>query len=87
VAWFAYFAVEKRTGQTFTTAFASTSMPEDAVSTMQIPRDPNFYQQFPSNTSQHSTEGMRKGSFEDVTFFIGTASRKEVAQDPSDGRP
>ena len=43
----------------------------------------NFYQQFPSSTSQHSTEGMRKGSFEDVTFFIGTAFKKEVVHNPN----
>ena len=29
---------------------------------------------------KHITEGLRKGSFEDLTFYIGTAFRKEIAQ-------
>ena len=42
----------------------------------------NFYQQFPSKNCTHSTEGMKRGSFEDITFFVGTAFRKDTAQQP-----
>lgn len=43
----------------------------------------NFYQQFPSKKGKGGTEGFRKGYFEDITFFVGTAFRKETAQQPN----
>ena len=43
----------------------------------------NFYQQFPSKKGKGGTEGFRKGYFEDITFFLGTAFRKDTAQQPN----
>jgi hypothetical protein len=49
----------------------------------------NFYQKFPSASSVNSTPGMRKGTFEELQFFIGTAFRKDkvdaLLKDVSEG--